>query len=166
MIRKLLFLPGLLVLVFSSPLLAAEETRSYVNARFGTCAEIPASFDLVSESENGDGASFAQSGLAGEIRIYGSFNAVAGDLGGYRDFLLDVYEQEDTDITYMPKGEGWFVLSGVTSAGDIVYLRVEADPDQGPEILHHIWFAYPVALKATWNAIVARYAKTLNGECR
>jgi len=166
MTRRLFLMTGLSILLWSSLLSAAEDTRTYVNARFGTCAEIPASFEQVSSSANGDGATFEQSGLAGEIRIYGSFDAMADGLTGYRDFLADMYAQEGTGMTYAPQGDDWFVLSGTTKAGDIVYLRVQAEPDWGPEFFHHIWFEYPAASKTRWDAIVSRSAKSLNGTCR
>ena len=153
----------LILLMFVSPVWAME-WQNYVNARFGTKADIPAHFVADPPPSNGDGRSFRDPNRVGEIAVYASYNVLSDSLSGYRDYLIDSYRKEGWELTYMPQGDQWFVLSGIR-AEDILYLRVEHGAGCGAELLHHMMFTYPQGDKLHWDPIVNQGAKSLDGPC-
>jgi len=158
--NKALFLPLISIMVCGAA--NAMDWRHYQNARFGTSADVPASFALAPPPENGDGQRFEASG-AGTISVYGAFDFTSS-FAGYRAFLKQALEDEGWSLTYTPSGENWFVLSGVTD-GQILYQRVERPAGCTSDILHHIEFRYPARDEMQWKPIVERGAKSLDGPC-
>lgn len=142
----------------------AEGWQVYVNARYGTRAEVPAGFIPEPPPDNGDGQRFSDPKGSGTISIYGGMNATGGSLDDYRTFLEEILEGEGWHLSYQPQGRNWFVQSG-TREGEIIYQRVEHAPGCSADILHHIEFRYPASEGTKWGQIVKRGATTLDGPC-
>ncbi|HAT85003.1 MAG TPA: hypothetical protein DCS30_02945 [Rhizobiales bacterium] len=143
------------ILCLGGPTLA-DELR-YANSRFGTSASLPMDVAPLQAPENGDGYHFSRSGLEGTISIYGSHNIWGGGLAGYRKELSKSFET----ITYKAGKKDWFVLSG-HEGESVFYVRVRGCTN-GP--MHHIHFQFPREEKSKWDAVIATYAKTLDGPC-
>lgn len=141
----------------------AAEWRAYENPRFGTYAEVPASFESEPPPENGDGQRFSTPD-GGTIAVYGSLDFTGGGLAVYRAFLMETLRGEGWNLSYTPSGDGWFVLSGVRGA-EILYQRVEQPPGCGGDLFHHIEFRYPTRDKALWAPLVKHGADSLGGPC-
>lgn len=151
------------VLIMMAAAAAAAEWRPYENPRFGTYAEVPASFASEPPPENGDGQRFSTP-TGGTIAVYGSFDFNGGGLAVYRAFLIEPLKGEGWSLTYMPSGADWFVLSGVRGA-EILYHRGEQPLGCGGDLFHHIEFRYPARDKALWAPFVEHGAASLDGPC-
>lgn len=137
--------------------------QHYVNVRFGTSADVPATFLRAPPPDNGDGQQFTSSD-GGSITVFGSMNPMAGSLADYRRFLKDVLEDDGWTLSYAPEGRNWFVLSG-NRDGEILYHRVEHRTACGADLLHHIEFRYPGNRATAWSAVIEHGAATLDGPC-
>mgnify|MGYP001171471343 FL=1 len=147
------------LLVFAPAVACAETYRPYQNARFGTEAEIPASFRAERAPDNDDGRKFVSPDGAAEIIVYAGHgpSTVTGTFAEYRNWMA---ENEDGRITYRAGGSHWFVLSG-TDGDRIFYLKALAGcPDRS--IAHHVRIVYPASQKAAYDAIVRRVAASLS----
>lgn len=153
---------ALAVLVTGSPGVAAD-WQHYVNARFGTSADVPAGFVRASPPDNGDGQTFTSSD-GGSVTIFGGLNPMGSSLAEYRRFLTGVLEEDGWTLSYLPEGRTWFVLSGRRD-GELLYRRVEHRASCRADLLHHIEFRYPSSRAAAWSPIVKRGATTLDGPC-
>lgn len=96
-----------------------EGLLTYCNARFAFCIEYPKSFNKLPPSENGDGLIFLSQDKQTEIRAFGSLA-----IENY-DRLKQVFSLSANDIklTYKMITEEWFVFSGITRDGKIIYQK-------------------------------------------
>ncbi len=168
-LRSALRFPALATIVLAAgfgsagfvPAGAAEEWRTYHNARFGLVVDVPADFQPGMEPANGDGLSFFSPDGHGAITAYGGFWGVTQpDFGAYRSALVTGDRESGLDVTYQETGEDWFVYSGILG-GDIVYQRVEIATGCSGDIALHVRLVYPREAKEAWDPVVARAAGSL-----
>lgn len=150
------------ILASGSPAFGTD-WQHYVNARFGTSADVPAAFLNAPPPENGDGQQFT-SPDGGSITVFGGMNPTNGPLADYHRFLQGLLEDDGWTLSYTPEGRTWFVLSGKRD-GELLYHRVEHRAGCRADLLHHIEFRYPASRAAAWSSIVERGATTLDGPC-
>lgn len=134
---------------------------TYANARFGTRADVPPGMRAVDPpSANGDGRVFADDQGA-SVTVYGSYavGVVEPTFAAYKAWLLKAAADDGVAVSYKAEGPTWLVYSG--RKGETVhYAKVVS----GCGAAHHVLLAYPLALKARYDPIVARLAKSLS--CR
>lgn len=101
----------LLALALSAPVTAhAENWETYANARFGFSVDVPA--DLVkTESDNGDGASFANGDGTVTISVYGT-QIVEGTFSDLLAFSRDALSDREAEIGIEQDGGDWFMITG------------------------------------------------------
>jgi hypothetical protein len=135
---------------------AAEKWTHYANPRFGTFAEYPSGrFEALPPPENGDGQSFkARDGAA--LAIFGSNNIDDFTPASYETFLRSGDGGNYAHVTYRASGDDWLVLSGLRG-NDVFYEKYLFRGD----ITHGLVVTYPQTLKAEYNPIAARIAKSL-----
>lgn len=151
-----LFIP----LAFVEPAFSAHWER-YVNARFGTSAEVPArGFTAEPVPANNDGQIWKSADGRGSIAVYGSYLVVVDTFKQYRNFMLNTARGDGVDITYNVVGHGWFAYSGYLG-NDIVYARVLISNNCNETVVNHIYLQYPKSQKRRYDPIVTRLAKTL-----
>lgn len=130
----------------------------YRNERFGFAVDVPSAFTPVDPpSDNGDGRIF-RSADGAELRVFGSYGAttVAQDFTAYKALVLNQLRQGGVNVTYRAQGNDWFAASG-TKGGDIVYMKMV----DGCGATHEAWLTYPVALRASYDPLVSRVARSL-----
>lgn len=151
---------GLAILALVLGDAAAQQWRSYTNARFGAAADVPVGFRPEPPPANNDGRSFVSPDGTARISIYSS-NAPSVVVASFAEYAAWLMQEEAAryPITYKAAGKGWFAFSGI-SEGEILYTRVIAGcPDQS--IAHHVQLRYRVAAKAEYDPIVSHVAKSL-----
>ena len=144
-----------LVLVVAMPALTAASRDSgwvpYVNDRFGFSFRYPAAvFEPERKSERGDGEIFV--GAGGEARLLvGAFeNSDRHTVASYMNFIRrDSYS--DYPVSYAPRGQTWFVLSGESSQ-NVFYEKVMFSC--GGRIINSFALMYPVAAKSVFDPVV------------
>jgi hypothetical protein len=150
-------------MLMTTPAAARPEGRwdSYANARFGTRTEIPVhEFEVQPPPANGDGRTFRSKDGA-EIRVYGSYGAsvVTETFEEYKGWLLNNLQEEGVQVTYKAGGKGWMAYSGLKGSTVIYYKVIE-----GCGASHTVFAEYPQTLKAKYDPIVSRVARSL--QCR
>ena len=137
--------------------LAADYT--YVNPRFGTHCTFPA--DIFSEPqpepENGDGQEWLSADGA-RLVCSGMFNVMDETPESYVA-SEKASQTGDYTITYSKSGKDWAVLSGYRE-GNVFYQRRLFGRD---EVIRSVWIEYPPALKAKYDPLAGRIAKSLRG---
>lgn len=162
--RGLLLAFNLLLL----PVCAAAQTSpdawtTYVNVRFGTAADVPASgFRANPPPANGDGRSWKSADGRGAIAVFGSFMAVADSVAGYRQFMLTSAREGGVNVTYNTGRDNWFVYSGL-KGGSIVYVKVVVTRPCGTYVANHIHLEYPADQQPYYGPIVKRMSASLRG---
>jgi hypothetical protein len=150
-----------LALCFAAAAPAAAQTsgapnwRLYQNDRYGTTIDYPDLFKAEPPPDNDDGRRF-KSADGAEFAVFASYDALDLDLAGYRQFILKNLDPGKT-VTYQAHGDNWFVISGTRGDG-IFYERYMLS--HGKELSEGFVMSYPAALKATYDPIVARMAKS------
>jgi hypothetical protein len=136
---------------------AQEKWATYMNPRFGTTADYPASIFTVRDPppENGDGQSFHSSDDHAQLSIYGAYN-VDGDTP--RSYLE---KNADQDVSYRRTTARYFVMSG-TRKDQLFYERCNFHEGKN-DIIDCFTVTYPAAEKAIWDPIVTRLSKSLRG---
>jgi hypothetical protein len=141
-----------LVLVVAIPALAAAARDGwvpYINKRFGFSFRYPADvFKPERTSERGDGELF----VGGEARLLvGAFeNSDGHTIASYMSFIRrDSYSKYP--VSYAPRGQTWFVLSGETSQ-NVFYEKVMFSC--GGRIINSFALTYPVAAKRVFDPVV------------
>jgi hypothetical protein len=146
----------ILVFLFSCPALAESWSR-FESARFGFSIEVPSGFmSSITESDNGDGATFTSPDKTAELRIWGR-NLTEG-------FSADAARQKRMEredgwrITYSPVKRGKsYILSGIKD-DRIVYLKSVAAC--GGKLALYFRIEYPRAEKLQYDAMVTRLANS------
>jgi serine/threonine-protein kinase len=132
----------------------AEMWRSYHNTRFGTTADVPASWTTGPEQANNDGRRFTSPDKHTEIIISGIFANVATD-----DELASRLEAgEGETIKFKTRQGKWVVVSG--TKGDRIFYR-KTLLSCGDVIANDLWIEYPAAEKEKYDALVAHVAASL-----
>jgi hypothetical protein len=144
------------LLILSSPALAESWSR-FESARFGFSIEVPSGFmSSITESENGDGATFTSPDKAAELRIWGRNLPEGFSADAARQKRAE--KQDGWRITYSPVKRGKsYVLSGIKN-GRIVYLKAVAACDGKLALYFRI--EYPRAEKLQYDAMVTRLANS------
>jgi hypothetical protein len=151
--RQFAFLLATLV-VASGDDSRAETWRSYHNSRFGTAADVPASWTMGPEPANDDGRKFTSPDKHAEIIISGIFANVDTD-----NELASRFEAGEGETIKLKKRQGkWVVVSGVK--GDRIFYR-KTLLSCGDSIAHGLWIEYPAAEKEKYDALVAYVAASL-----
>ena len=143
-----------LLLVVTTPALAAAARDGwvpYINERFGFSFRYPADvFKPERTTERGDGELFV--GAGGEARLLvGAFeNSDGHTIASYMSFIRrDSYSKYP--VSYAPRGQTWFVLSGETSQ-NVFYEKVMFSC--GGRIINSFALTYPVAAKRVFDPVV------------
>jgi hypothetical protein len=132
----------------------AETWRSYHNTRFGTAADVPASWTMGPEPADDDGRRFTSPDEHAEITISGMFANVDTD-----DELASRLEAGEGETIKFKKRQGkWVVVSG--TKGDRIFYR-KTLLSCGDSIANDLWIEYPAAEKEKHDALVARVAASL-----
>jgi hypothetical protein len=135
----------------------AENWTVYGNPRFGVFAEYPADlFQPLPPPENGDGLSF-RSRDGASLAIFGSNNIDGASPAAYESSLRSGGGDDYANVTYRASGAGWLVLSGLRGS-DIFYEKYLFSRD----LVLGMVMTYPQALKAEYDPIAARIAKSLS----
>lgn len=132
----------------------AEAWQRYRNARFGTSIEYPVRFRPGRAPTNGDGLGFASADGA-SFSVWGGHNALDHDVQGLKRFVRDNLP-DGAKVVYAARGANWFAISGVT--GDSLFYERHL-LSHGGQIVNGFVMHYPSALKAPYDAVVARMAK-------
>jgi hypothetical protein len=135
---------------------AQEKWTTYRNDRFGTAIEYPSRFRPGRPPDNNDGLSFTAADGA-TLLVWGSLNIEERDVAGLESFLREDPKKGE-QITYRAAGKNWLVLSGTREAR--VFYQRHLLSHRG-EVVNAFEIAYPAALAAPYNPIVARIAKSL-----
>lgn len=138
--------------------------KTYVNARYKYAIDYPTFFSIGSESENGDGCTFASKQKNAELRAWGMqlYGTVDGDAWTIAKLASEQTKYYQTDsappaqITYKANGKDWLVLSGLKE-GRIFYFRALLATD-GVKCFE---ITYPESAKAAFDPIVSRLAHSL-----
>jgi hypothetical protein len=152
--RRLLLSAALAALPWRAQ--AQEAWATYRNGRFGTTIEYPARFRPGRPPDNNDGLSFTAPDGA-SLRVWGALNVEEHDTAGLEAFLRESRDAGER-ITYRAAGRNWLVLSG-TRGERVFYTRYALSHRN--EIVNAFEISYPAGLAASYDAVVARIAKSL-----
>jgi len=94
--------------------------EEYCNGRFGFCIQYPSGFTGQGEAGNGDGQRFLSKDKQAEITTYGMLvlEEINDDL---KEQFLSV--TKDIQVSYKVIKPNWFVFSGLTKDGKIIYQK-------------------------------------------
>lgn len=151
------FLAALALLL--APGIAAADSLTYSNDRFGTRLTFPAElFDTrLDPPANGDGMSWtAQDGAS--LAVYGGYNVQEQSPA---ELLADISATRAAEgtVTYSRSRDNWAVVSG-TSGPSIFY---ERHMFGAGDVIHSMVLTYPRALGGKYNPIVGPIANSLGG---
>ena len=130
--------------------------RSYVNARFGTVAEVPRDWRAGREPENGDGLAFSSPDGQATITVSGGLNidSAVEEAMRSREQPLD-----GETVTYKLRRGRVLVVSGVN--GERVFYR-KSILSCGDQIWNNVSIEYPAVRKAAFDALVTHVAGSLH----
>jgi hypothetical protein len=149
-------------LAFSiAPLAVAQQDgwKLYENARFGYRAFYPDFLLPGEESDNGDGRQFLSSDGNVKFVVFAAHNAENMGIDEYRATLLNSFKGHD-HIGYGPRGNSWFVLSGLR--GDKIYYEKVLFACAGG-IINAFALTYPQDRKLSFDPIVTGIEKSFRG---
>jgi hypothetical protein len=133
----------------------ADHWRTYYNDRYGTTIEYPDLFRPQRPPDNNDGRDF-KSADGADFWVAASYNVFDFNVAEYRDFIVKNLDSGAV-VTYQAHGDNWFVISG-TNGASIFYERHLLS--HGEQLTEDFGISYPAAMKATYDPIVARMAKS------
>jgi hypothetical protein len=146
------------LLVLAAPAPSSDDWTSYTNERFGYSVAIPPGLQGKGESVNGDGQVFQSVSGTVLLRVWGSEVVELGnektDLAWLRRATLARWRGEGVRVTYQPKGNGWWVLSGVDKAGQVFYTKLQ---EKNGTVYGFMW-SHPGGAKV-WQGYTARIAR-------
>jgi len=148
-------LTAIALLAFAAVATAAPQYRTYVNARFGTTAEVPADWRSDPPPENGDGLRFRSPDQRASITVSGSLHVY-----DTVEEALKAYEEpgEGEKITYRHREPRALVVSG--TRGDTIFYAKHI-LSCGDQIWNSVHLEYPLAEKTAYDALVTRVAQSL-----
>lgn len=127
----------------------------YTNTRFGFSVDVPARAQLQSTSENGDGWVFTLGRSDSTLTVSGAFSLL-DDLHHDQDSLRYNLRSNEDLVTYETRGDGWYVLSGISVRDTIFYVwRREAVACDGTSILITVYFDYAREAAAIVDPLIA-----------
>ncbi|HTO79001.1 MAG TPA: hypothetical protein VMJ31_04410 [Methylocystis sp.] len=149
--RALTLISGSMLLVSG---VCAESWRSYHNDRFGTTADVPASWKMQPPPANDDGRVFTSPDGRAELTVNGGYAGLADpDELGWR---LQPMEGETVD--YKQRRGDWAVVSG--TKGDKIFYR-KTLLSCGGAVANDISLEYPASEKETYDPLVAHVEASL-----
>jgi hypothetical protein len=154
----------ILAAIFSlAPLFAvgaqAAEWEWYRSERFGYSLLFPA--DLVSpreEAQNGQGLEFASGDGSIRLKVLVVYNEDRVSLEQYRTAIIKEFPQYGA-IQYGPRGQSWFVLSGVRGSS-IYYQKIVFVC--GGSVINAFALTYPEERKHAFDGIVTTIEKNFH----
>jgi hypothetical protein len=143
----------LLAMMFAVPA-DAENWLTYQNDRYGTTIDYPDQFKAEPPPDADDGRRF-KSADGAKFAVYASY-ALDSTLTDIQEFTLKNLAP-GAFVTYKTGGDNWFVISG-TNGANIFYERHLLS--HGGQMSETFSMTYPAAAKQSYDAIVARMAKS------
>jgi hypothetical protein len=134
----------------------ADNWLTYQNDRYGTTIDYPDIFKMQRPPDNDDGRAF-KSADGATFTVSASYYVLDSNLAEYHDFIVKNLDSGSI-VTYEARGDNWFVISGTRGAA-IFYERHLLS--HGAQMNEDFVISYPAALKASYDPIVARMAKSL-----
>jgi hypothetical protein len=148
------------LLVAALPSQAADYYRTYVNSRFGTVVQYPASFlEPRPEADNGDGRRFVSKNEAIELTVYAFNNTLSRSVKGEMSRAISDWKADGARLTYQKSGTDWYTLSGY--AGDDIFYEKTLFKNG---VFHTLIWQYPKTLKARLDAPVTRTVRSFTAE--
>jgi hypothetical protein len=145
--------------LFTTPAFA-QEWGSYANPRFGFSLDIPPGFDIASEADNGDGATFYREAGAMDLLVWGA--NLLEDFESEAQQAQDFATEQGYNLTYQATTPQWTSFSGV-AAGKVMYQRMELLCDG------QSWAAFRVEYGTrdvgAMNDVIERLVQSLKGDC-
>jgi hypothetical protein len=132
----------------------AGDWLTYQNDRYGTTIDYPDQFKPEPPPDADDGRRFKSTDGA-KFAVYASY-ALDSTLADIEEFTLKNLAPGAV-VTYKTKGDNWFVISG-TAGANIFYQRHLLS--HGGQMSETFSMTYPAAAKQSYDAIVARMAKS------
>jgi hypothetical protein len=138
------------------PSVAADEYRTYTNARFGTTVQYPANLLTPRpESQNGDGRRFVSKDELVELSIYASYNIAKRTAKSEMERAVADWKSDGGRLTYYKWEAGWYSVSGYIG-DDIFYEKAILRGG----VFHTLIWQYPKAFKARLDGPVTRTVRT------
>ena len=134
----------------------ADRWLTYHNDRYGTIIDYPDQFKPEPPPDADDGRRFKDPAGV-EFAVYASYNALDFNLAKYQDYILKNLDP-GLVVTYQAHGDNWFVISGTN--GDSIFYERHLLSHRG-EMTETFSITYPAATKLSYDALVARMAKSL-----
>jgi hypothetical protein len=133
----------------------ADTWLTYHNDRYGTTIDYPDLFKAQPPPDANDGRTF-KSADGARFVVFAEYNTLDFNLATYRDFIVKDIDPGEV-ITYRSSADNWFVISG-TKSTDIFYERHMLS--HGAQMTEGVVMTYPASLRAAYDPIVARMAKS------
>jgi hypothetical protein len=134
---------------------SAQTWRTYVNARFGTIADVPHDWSAGPEPANGDGRVFTSPDAMATIIVSGMLNTDAVEPAMQSREAPD----DGETITYRHRDARAVVVSG--TRGDIIFYR-KSILSCGDQIWNDLSIEYPAARKKAYDSLVTHVAASLH----
>jgi serine/threonine-protein kinase len=151
----LVFLAALLAVAYGAAIGKSDNWQTYHNDRYGTTIDYPDQFKPEPPPDADDGRKFTSADGA-QFSVYASYNALDLNLAKFQDFILKNLDPGQV-ITYKTHGDTWFVISG--TKGDHIFYEKHLLSHRG-QMTEGFLILYPAAAKDSYDAIVARMAKS------
>jgi hypothetical protein len=152
---KLTFLGIVAVISLLAPTSKADGWSTYQNDRYGTTIDYPDIFAAQPPPDANDGRAF-KSADGAEFSVSALYDALDFTVAKYHDFIVKNLDPGSA-VTYQARGDDWFIISG-TKSDKIFYEKHLLS--HGAQMTEDFVITYPAALKATYDPIVARMAKS------
>lgn len=146
----------LALLLFATPALGADWQR-YQNPRYGFAVDVPASFALEQEADNGDGAIYRSADGRAVLRAYGGMVTQAS----FEDEVtaaMGYATQDGWALSYTQVTPDWASYSG-TRGGEILYTRAVATCGGTQYVGFEI--IYPKSQLADFDAVISHMVGSL-----
>jgi hypothetical protein len=137
------------------PTAGANDWLTYHNDRYGTTIDYPDIFVAQRPPDSDDGRAF-KSAAGADFSVSALYNALDFTVAKYHDFIVKNLDHGSI-VTYEARGNNWFVISG-TKGADVFYERHLLS--HGAQMTEDFVITYPASLKATYDPIAARMAKS------
>jgi hypothetical protein len=157
MLRPLSLLLVLLALIGLAEAQPGQEWTTYVNERFGFSLRYPAElFELERASDAGDGRVFVARDGDARLLVGAFANTDRHTLESYRR-LIGAQSYADFQVSYAPRGQSWFVLSG-EGKGRMFYEKVIFSC--GGSVINSFAMIYPLESRDLFDRVVEGIERT------
>lgn len=154
MLRILTALAVLLPTAFAAS--AADDWAPYSNARFGYVLDIPPGFELQSQGDNGDGASFHANDNGATLAVFGS-ESMDGDFETDVNERIGFEREGEWRIAYSRVTAAWASFSGVRGE-EVFYTRAIALCDGSAAYFR---LQYRKSRLTSFDGVISRMAEAL-----